>query len=371
MNKKIIFLIYYLLWRGLVYFFTTKILKDFWFFQFILEYRWYLLFVTFSYIYYLFIYEDEEKKIQKKMLIIGNIYLFIFLFFRPLLWIEILPFFLLTLILFILRKSKVFPKKIQYIVLVIWCFFSLLLIWSGFFFTYPDPPDLQWFMDQQTTKLLINQDLNLKKTDAFVQLTNLNTHKKEKLYFDTQNPLSLWKMVEIYYYHVYESSTQHIFILFANWALLSLSPQSIVRIENNTLTLIQWKAWYHSSNLWWDQNLIWDFDSIDNETYETLTQDYRNDLKNYLLHQLWSYGLQDSKIQYLHKKFLTFLDLFFPKIFEKNLENKEMFDQYLDSEEVFIDLTPYTEKEASNSNEELRNYAKNNTLSKKDFYKIF
>ena len=48
-----------------------------------------------------------------------------------------------------------------------------------------------------------------------------------------------------------------------------------------------------------------------------------------------------------------------------------MFDQYLDSEEVFIDLTSYTEKEASNSNEELRNYAKNNTLSQKDFYKIF
>ena len=85
-KKQLIQLLQFILAWVLLWLFVVFVLEES-FVRFVLNYRLYLLIVSVSYFYYYSIQYEPDKKYEliRNVLIYGNVYLFLHLFFRPLL----------------------------------------------------------------------------------------------------------------------------------------------------------------------------------------------------------------------------------------------------------------------------------------------
>ena len=118
-----------LLWLFIVF------VKEESFVDFILKYRLYLLIVSVSYFYYYSIqYEPDKKyKLIRNVLIWGNVYLFLHIFFRPLLNISHQLFVLLWLIFLWLWRCSKLKSRWKYLLQIIgwiFSFFILIDLWK-------------------------------------------------------------------------------------------------------------------------------------------------------------------------------------------------------------------------------------------------
>ena len=372
MSKKNLLCIYYFLWRGFLYFFTTFILKNFSFLQCIIEYRRYFLIVTLSLLYYYLIFDDEDKKFQKTLIINANLYLFIFLFFRPLLHIEIVPFLILSVILFVIRKTKSLSKKIKLPIIIVWWFISLVILLSGLFYLYPEEPDFQWFIQTKENTLFLYSQNSLHKRQATVEIKNLNNGKVDQLSFkEWEKKITIKENTQITYQTNQNNQENQIFILFDNGEVIQLLPQSSMVWTNTGIMMIQWESKYHPSLIGTPKEKIWLFSVLDDETYEDLIETYQKDLENYLYKQIGSHIQQNKEIRNINKKFLTILDTLFPKIFSKNVKNAEMFERYFENTSSIIDTTKYQTSKYKDQNSELLNSAINLVEWEKHKLKIF
>lgn len=372
MSKKNLLYIYYFLWRGFLYFFTTFILKNFSFLQCIIEYRRYFLIVTLSLLYYYLIFDDEDKKFQKTLIINANLYLFIFLFFRPLLHIEIVPFLILSVILFVIRKTKSLSKKIKLPIIIVWGFISLVILLSGLFYLYPEEPDFQWFIQTKENTLFLYSQNSLHKRQATVEIKNLNNGKVDQLSFkEWEKKITIKENTQITYQTNQNNQENQIFILFDNGEVIQLLPQSSMVWTNTGIMMIQWESKYHPSLIGTPKEKIWLFSVLDDETYEDLIETYQKDLENYLYKQIGSHIQQNKEIRMINKKFLTILDTLFPKIFSKNVKNAEMFERYFENTSSIIDTTKYQTSKYKDQNSELLNSAINLVEWEKHKLKIF
>ena len=372
MSKKNLLCIYYFLWRGFLYFFTTFILKNFSFLQCIIEYRRYFLIVTLSLLYYYLIFDDEDKKFQKTLIINANLYLFIFLFFRPLLHIEIVPFLILSVILFVIRKTKSLSKNIKLPIIIVWGFISLVILLSGLFYLYPEEPDFQWFIQTKENTLFLYSQNSLHKRQATVEIKNLNNGKVDQLSFkEWEKKITIKENTQITYQTNQNNQENQIFILFDNGEVIQLLPQSSMVWTNTGIMMIQWESKYHPSLIGTPKEKIWLFSVLDDETYEDLIETYQKDLENYLYKQIGSHIQQNKEIRNINKKFLTILDTLFPKIFSKNVKNAEMFERYFENTSSIIDTTKYQTSKYKDQNSELLNSAINLVEWEKHKLKIF
>ena len=242
MKKNHLFIVYYLLARVLIYFFTNKILRNFDFQQFIIEYRRYIIISTLSYIFYCVTLYDEEKTFRRDLIKRANIYLFVFLFIRPLFNIPPFSFLLLSGIIRGLRKIKNLPKKIKIPLLIIGGIAILGIFLSGFFYLYPEAPDIQGFIAKQSPKLIISSTSTIPKNESYIQIQNLNNQKKETFTFKPEKrKINLTENSEILYASNTPRKENQIFLLLENGDLMNIFPQTLLHFDKDhqTITILQ------------------------------------------------------------------------------------------------------------------------------------
>ena len=154
-KKQLIQLLQFILAWVLLWLFVVFVLEES-FVRFVLNYRLYLLIVSVSYFYYYSIQYEPDKKYEliRNVLIYGNVYLFLHLFFRPLLNISHQLFVLLWLIFLWLWWSSRLKSRWRYLLQILWWIFSFFILISGMFYFYPEAPDIQWFINGRSTELL-------------------------------------------------------------------------------------------------------------------------------------------------------------------------------------------------------------------------
>ncbi|MDR3168741.1 MAG: hypothetical protein LBU27_03120 [Candidatus Peribacteria bacterium] len=145
------------------------------FFGFVGKYWWWLILVSVSYFTYWYFQGYEEKVYQylRTFLLIGNGYLFLHLFFRPLLTIEPALFLLLGVIVGLMWYVSKLHMKYKRPFYVVGSCISFLILISGLFYLYPEKPDIEGFIRQQQIQLLLHSPMTQPQRIAYLKLTNL------------------------------------------------------------------------------------------------------------------------------------------------------------------------------------------------------
>ena len=326
------------------------------FISFILRYWLYFLIVSISYFYYYSIqYEPDKKyKLIRNILICGNAYLFLHIFFRPLLNISHQLFVLLWLIFLWLRRCSKLKNRWKYPLQIIGWIFCLFIMISGMFYFYPDAPDIQWFIKGRKTKISfmwINEQVN--KKDAYIQL--VNSKWTTNLDIIPLFNLDLTESQKISYPAINTQRDEKIIIMTPHGDLVQIFPQSEIQIEFdwNTLKKISkqnWEIWFLSwifnSNLeisWYKQDLTQE--QID---FLKWTQNlYKSELVFYLKNQISESNIwwANNTIMYnIDGKIVGYLAKMFPITFGKNLQNYNEFQKYFSRFDEKIDLSRFDTK---------------------------
>lgn len=344
MKKNHLFIVYYLLARVLIYFFTNKILRNFDFQQFIIEYRRYIIISTLSYIFYCVTLYDEEKIFRRNLVKRGNIYLFIFLFIRPLFNIPPFSFLLLSGIIRGLRKIRGLNKKIKIPLFIVGGISILGIFLSGFFYLYPEAPDIQGFIAKQSPKLIISSTSTIPKNESYIQIQNLDNQKKETFTFKPEKrKINLTENSEILYASNTPREENQIFLLLENGDLMNIFPQTLVHFDKDhqTITILQgtWEIAYSSLERKWD--FSGNLQELNEKTYQTITDSYRNDLNIHLYKQIGNGVQKNVIIRNINKKFLTIMEKILPGVFYQNLQNFEEFNKYRKTDDTILDTSKY------------------------------
>ena len=354
-KKQLLQLLQFILARILLWLFVIFVMEES-FIDFILKYWFYLLILSLSYFYYYSIeYEPDKKyKLIRNVIIYGNVYLFLHIFFRPLLNISHQLFILLWLIILWMWRTTTLWSKRKYLLQIIWGIFSFFILVSWTLYFYPDAPDIEWFLksrDNEIKILWINNTVN--KKDAYIRIGNTRSNEDFEIQSNFSKTLS--ENVKITYPSLKENREEKVIIITSYWDLVQIFPQSEIQIEFEWTNIkkiekLNWKIWFLSwifeSNIEiaWNEKL-----SMDEEFWLIWTQEsYRYDLISYLKNQI-----SDSKISLANNTIMYNIDWIiikilakmFPVTFGKNLKNYREFQKYLWDSNPEIDLSRYTAKQ--------------------------
>ncbi|MDR2190248.1 MAG: hypothetical protein LBP53_03515 [Candidatus Peribacteria bacterium] len=324
------YLLYYLVGRVFVILFTTFIFPENGFRGFIECYRRYLIIVSLSYFTYCYFIDETEQPFLsiKNILFIGNCYLALHLFFRPLLHIEPALFLLLGMLLLGLRAIRKRPARIRQPLNILGMLISVIILISGLFYLYPEAPDKDGFIAQQHLQLITISDTQTPKYLAYLKITDLATQRSQDLLFsEGRSTFSLPASAQISYIATQNDAPQQVFLLFPEGNLVQIPPQSIYTIEQHTL-----KNFSTPTNellLFVAPRTTSEFSSsLSADVYYTLTSPYRHHLKSYLIQQTNSPFIANATLQQLNKAVLKLLATMFPGFFTKNLQHYEEFQSY-------------------------------------------
>ena len=89
----------------------------------------------------------------------------------------------------------------------------------------------------------------------------------------------------------------------------------------------------------------WDFSGnlqeLNEKTYQTVTDSYRNDLNIHLYKQIGNGVQKNVIIRNNNKKFLTIMEKILPGVFYQNLQNFEEFNKYRKTDDTILDTSKY------------------------------
>lgn len=355
-KKQLIQLLQFILAWVLLWLFVVFVLEES-FVRFVLNYRLYLLIVSVSYFYYYSIQYEPDKKYEliRNVLIYGNVYLFLHLFFRPLLNISHQLFVLLWLIFLWLWWSSRLKSRWRYLLQILWWIFSFFILISGMFYFYPEAPDIQWFINGRSTELLfIWVSDRVEKRDAYVQLATSKgtTDLVIMPYFSR----ALSESQKISYPSLKSQRDEKIIIITPYGDVVWLFPQSEIQVEFDwnkmkKIDKLNWKIWFLSwvfeSNieiLWYKQNLTQE----QQDWIEWIQNLYKNDLVSYLKNQIAESNIwwANNTIMYnIDGKIIWFLARMFPITFGKNLRNYNEFQKYFSWVDGWVKLSKYSMNE--------------------------
>ena len=329
------------------------------FIDFILKYRFYLLIVSISYFYYYSIeYEPDKKfKLIRNIIIYANAYLFLHIFFRPLLNISHQLFVVLWLITLWIWWTTTLRSKRKYILQIIWWIFSFFILISWSLYFYPDAPDIQWFLESKYNEirmLWINNPVE--ERDAYIKITNEKGSENFEIQPNFRKILS--EDSKITYPSLKKNRDEKIIIISSPWDLIQLFPQSEIQIEFEWKNIkkvekLNWKIWFLS---WvFESNIEISWNEIlspeEQERLEWAQGTYKYDFVYYLKNQISEskIGLANNTIMYnIDGIIVKILAKMFPVTFSKNLDNYNEFQRYfnrIDSNK--IDLGRYESKQWS------------------------
>ena len=336
---QLIQLLQFILAWVLLWFFVVFVMESS-FIDFILKYRLYLLIVSVSYFYYYSIEYELDKKYQfiRKVIIYGNLYLFLHIFFRPLLNISHQLFVLLWLIILWIYWTTTLKSRWRYLLQVLWWIFSFFILISGVFYFYPDSPDINGFIKSRNNEikiLWINNPID--KSEAYIKIITSKGNEDFEMYPNFSKVLSENSVVS--YPSLKTQRDENVVIITPHWDLVWIFPQSEIQIKFEWWDLkkvekLNWKIWFLSwifkSNIeaiWYEEIL-----AQDEKNWLIWVQDlYKKDLVYYLKSQISESNIwwANNTIMYnIDGKIIKFLAKMFPATFSKNLRNYNEFQKY-------------------------------------------
>ena len=319
------------------------------FIDFILRYRLYLLIVSISYFYYYSIeYEPDKKyKLIRNIIIYGNLYLFLHIFFRPLLNISHQLFVLLWLIILWMWRSTTLKSRWKYLLQIVGWVFSFFILISGMFYFYPEEPDIKWFIESKNNEIrILWASGNVEKWDAYIKINNLRENEDFNINSDFSKALT--ENVKISYPSLNQYRDEKIIITTSYWDLVQIFPQSEISLEFSwknlqTIKKLNWKIWFLSWIFESNIKIVWIDDLWQEEqTWLIWAQDiYKQELVYYLKKQIsesriW---LANNTIMYnIDGIIIKILSKMFPVTFSKNMENYNEFQKYFSRTNEELDL---------------------------------
>ena len=310
------------------------------FIDFILKYRFYLLIVSISYFYYYSIEYEPDKKYQfiRNVIIYGNVYLFLHIFFRPLLNISHQLFVLLWFITLWMWRTTTLRSRRKYLLQILWWIFSFFILISGMLYFYPEAPDIKWFLDSKHTELKISWINNpITKREAYIKTTTSKGNEDFEIIPNFGKILS--ENIKISYPSLKTNREEKITIINPQWDFIQIFPQSEIQIEFEWKNIkkiekLNWKVWFLSWIFESNLELSW-FESFlsqtEQERIEWSQSSYKHDLVSYLKNQVWESNIRraNNTIMYnIDGIIIKFLAKLFPVTFSKNLNNYNEFQKY-------------------------------------------
>ena len=326
------------------------------FIDFILKYRLYLLIVNVSYFYYYSIeYEPDKKyKLIRNIIVYGNLYLFLHIFFRPLLNISHQLFILLWLIILWIWRSTTLKSWWKYLLQTIGWMLSFFILISGMFYFYPEQPDIKWFLKNRNNEITVLwASDSIEKKDAYIKISNPRENEDFNINSDFNKILT--ENVKITYPSLNKNRDEKIIITTVYWDLIQLFPQSEIILEFswNDLQIIKklnWTIWFLSWIFESDIKIIW-INTLWQEEQARLkwAQDrYKQELVYYLRNQIseskiW---LANNTIMYnIDGIVIKLLSKIFPVTFNKNMQNYNEFQKYFSRTDEKLDLWRFSMKQ--------------------------
>lgn len=345
------------------------------FVDFVLKYWLYFLIVSISYFYYYSIQYEPDKKYEliRNVLIYGNAYLFLHMFFRPQLNISHQLFVLLWLIALWVWWTTKLKTRWKYLLQIIGWIFSFFILISGMFYFYPEAPDIDWFIKSRGDKILFMWiDEQVDKKEAYIQLLG----QKWTINLDIVPNFSreLSESQKISYPAIEKQRDEKIVIISSYWDLIQIFPQSEIQVEFDWNTFkriskLNWRIWFLSwvfdSNIeisWYEQELSEEYIDF----LKWIQNSYKSELVFYLKNQISKNNmwLANNTIMYnIDGKIVRFLAKMFPITFGKNLQNYNEFQRYFSWFDEKVDLSRYDVKDLEESwwgKKSLRWYIKEN-----------
>ena len=355
------------------------------FIDFILKYWLYLLIVSISYFYYYSIQYEPDKKFEliRNVIIYGNTYLFLHIFFRPLLNISHQLFVLLWLIILWLRWTTKLFSRWKYLLQVLWWLFSLFILVSGMFYFYPEAPDIDWFLKWRNCEILVLwAEGKVNKSDAYLKMTNKMGN------FDTEIVPSFSRIISEDYKISYPSTTmqrnENVVIRSVQWDLIWIFPQSEIQLEFSwndlkKISNLNWRIWFLSWVFEPSVEYVWDVQDLTSEQqerFEWIYNTYKYELVFYLKNQISDSNISwaNNTIMYdIDGKIIGFLAKMFPVSFGKNLDNYNEFQKYFSRVDEWVDLGRYEMRQWSwwSVSFMWRNIKSNMNIWRNNTYKVF
>ena len=329
------------------------------FVNFMLKYWLYFLIVSVSYFYYYSIqYEPDNKyRLIRSVLIYGNAYLFLHIFFRPQLNISHHLFILLWLIILWVWRTTRLKTRWKYLLQIVWWIFSFFILISGIFYFYPEEPDIKWFLESRSNEVKILWVNNqVEKNDAYIKITSQKSINDFIITPWFTKILS--EDVRIAYPSLRANREEKMIVETPQWDLVWIFPQSEVQMEFDWKDLksvlkFNWRIWF----------LSWVFKSSLEYSgeKEILTNDqqerfigvqswYKNELVLYLKNQISesNIGWANNTVMYnIDWKIIKILAKMFPVSFSDNLHNYSEFQKYFSRLDEWSDLGRYEMKQWS------------------------
>lgn len=321
------------------------------FVDFVLKYWLYLLIVSFSYFYYYSIQYELDKKYEfiRNVLIWGNAYLFLHVFFRPQLNISHQLFVLLWLIVLWVWWTTKLKTRWKYLLQIIGWIFSFFILISGMFYFYPEAPDIKWFLESRSNELMVLWvGKQIEKKEAYIRMTDIKGSSDFIMVPDFKKVLS--DSVKISYPSLNKNREERVIIITPQWDLLWIFPQSEVDLHFSWSTLklvekLNWKVWFLSWVFDSDVQILWNewYLLLEEQDWLEWVQDtYKYEVVSYLKNQISDskIGLANNTIMYnIDGKIIKYLSKMFPVTFNDNLQNYNEFQKYFSwSEWSEVDL---------------------------------
>ncbi len=353
-KQQLIQLLQFILAWVLIWAFVVFVMEKS-FTDFILKYWLYLLILSISYFYYYSIQYEPDKKYEliRNVLIYGNAYLFLHIFFRPQLNISHQLFVLLWLIALWLRWTTKLKTRWKYLLQIVGWIFSFFILISWMFYFYPDAPDIKWFLKSRVNELrVLWVSGQVEKRDAYIKMVNLKGNSDFIIVPDFRETLS--DSVKISYPSLNSSRDEKALIITPQWDLVWIFPQSEVslQISWNVLESVErlnWRVLFLSWIFDSDVKILWNdwYLSIEEQDWlEWVQNTYKHEVASYLKSQISesNIGLANNTIMYnIDGKIIKFLSKMFPVTFSDNMKNYKEFQKYFDRLEWSeVDLGRYS-----------------------------
>ena len=340
-RQQIVQVLQYILVWVIIYVFCVYVLEKS-FINIVLKYWLLFLVATISYFYYYSIQYELDKKFEfiRNGLVYWNLYLFVHVFFRPLLNISHELFILLWLIILWIRWTTKMKSRWKYLLQFVWWIVSFFIVLSWMFYFYPDKPDIEWFINNWNYKIVVEWvDNELEKSDTYI---NIEDSKKSSDYTISPNFTKdiLWNC-KISYPSIKIDRKENVIIKTPEWKKFFLFPQSEVQLEFEWKKMIKfskvaWKVMVFSWMFQDDIDIVWEMENFKDDKkildlLDSLDEEYKYELVYYLKNQISEskISLANNTIMYnIDWVLLKFLAKTFPASFSKNLKNYKEFMNY-------------------------------------------
>lgn len=340
-RQQIVQVLQYIFVWVIIYVFCAYVLEKS-FINIVLKYWLLFLVATISYFYYYSIQYELDKKFEfiRNGLVYWNLYLFVHVFFRPLLNISHELFVLLWLIILWIRWTTKMKSRWKYLLQFVWWIVSFFIVLSWMFYFYPDKPDIEWFINNGSYKIVVEWvDNELEKSDTYI---NIKDSKRSTDYIISPNFTKdiLWNC-KISYPSIKIDRKENVIIKTPEWKKFFLFPQSEVQLEFEWKKMIKfskvaWKVMVFSWMFEDDIDIVWEMEKFKDDKkildlVDSLDEEYKYELVYYLKNQISEskISLANNTIMYnIDWVLLKFLAKIFPTSFSKNLKNYKEFMGY-------------------------------------------